>query len=522
MKNWQDVARKLMPDADTDYIVGMHNFPWKRFVFRVFLFALIVRLLIAGSYIHSFDTEWNIMWGVQLAQLSREQLFGFYKAYSYVSSLDYPPLYLYPLHIVGSLILKTDIGGYPPMRMLVLKFFPCLLDSLNCVVLYRLGSKRSQLIGFSGAALWAINPATIINCAFWGQTDCVLMLAAALLFLSLTERRIVASGVLFALMCSTKLQGLYLTPIVGMEILDICFDGINVKKFKRSSLNRTNIMKFVRFVLSVLLTFTVIYLPFMVGSLFSLGNEAQSGWEKFFRPLTVYREGLKKYPYVTLNADNLYMLLNLNGKKDNLSFFHGLSYELMGKLFLVVLMLSVVVIYLLGRRCSHWLTAYFFINGIFMLTCRQHERYQIMVLILLAGAFMELADRRMLTLLSLHILVISVNQFRILASVKENSDWWGYYHTPMRSMKQMLESDMAAVQENGVAWLKYNATIGRVNAAVNVCLLLAATVFVLRYVWDRRPLQPFLRRMKELLVDYRRRRETADEWRGETELGNEE
>ena len=122
MKNWQDVARKLMPDADTDYIVGMHNFPWKRFVFRVFLFALIVRLLIAGSYIHSFDTEWNIMWGVQLAQLSREQLFGFYKAYSYVSSLDYPPLYLYPLQIVGVLMQKTDIGGYPPMRMLVLKF----------------------------------------------------------------------------------------------------------------------------------------------------------------------------------------------------------------------------------------------------------------------------------------------------------------------------------------------------------------------------------------------------------------
>ncbi len=511
MKNWQDVARKLMPDADTDYIVGMHNFPWKRFVFRVFLFALLVRLLIAGSYIHSFDTEWNIMWGVELAQLSRAQMFGFYKAYSYVSSLDYPPLYLYPLHIVGSLILKTDIGGYPPMRMLVLKFFPCLLDSLNCVVLYRLGSRRSRLIGLAGAALWAINPATIINCAFWGQTDCVLMLAAALLFLSLTEKRVVASGVLFAIMCSTKLQGLYLTPIVGMEILDICFDGINVRNFKRSSLDRTNILIFVRFVLSVLLTFTVIYLPFMVGSLFSFGNEAQSRWEKFFRPLTVYREGLKKYPYVTLNADNLYMLLNLNGKKDNLSFFHGLSYELMGKLCLIVLMLSVVVIYLLGRRCSHWLTAYFFINGIFMLTCRQHERYQIMILILLTGAFMELADRRMMTLLSLHTLVISVNQFRILASVRENSHWWWYYHASMHSIKQLTESDMEAVKENGAVWLRYNATIGRVNAAVNVCLLLASTVFVLRYFWDTQPLQPLLGRVDKLITDFRQRRRAEDE-----------
>ncbi len=521
MKNWQDVARKLMPDADTDYIVGMHNFPWKRFVFRVFLFALIVRLLIAGSYIHSFDTEWNIMWGVQLAQLSREQLFGFYKAYSYVSSLDYPPLYLYPLQIVGVLMQKTDIGGYPPMRMLVLKFFPCLADSLCCVVLYRLGSRRSRLIGLAGAALWAVNPATIINCAFWGQTDCVLMLAAALLFLSLTEKRIVASGVLFALMCSAKLQGLYLAPIVGMEILDICFGGINVRDFKRSRLNRFNFMKFVRFVIAVIFTFAMVYLPFMVGSLFSQ-YDAASGREKFFRPLTVYREGLKKYPYVTLNADNLYMFLNLNGKKDNVSFFHGITYEMAGKLILVALILSVVVIYLLGRRCSHWLTAYFFINGIFMLTCRQHERYQIMVLILLLGAFMELADRRMLTLLSFHVLVISVNQFRILAGVREKSGWWNYYRTPIRSLKQQLSSDMAAVRESGAAWLHYHETVGRINAGVNVCLLLVSTVFVLRYVWDRHPLQPFWLRAKVIMTERGQRRETADEWRGDIEIGNEE
>ena len=522
MENLRTIVRKIAPDTNTSYIVGMHNFPWKRFVCRIFLFALLVRLLIAGAYVHSFDTEWNIMWGVQLAQLSREQLFGFYKAYSYVSSLDYPPLYLYPLRLVGGLMLKTDIGGYPPLRMVVLKFFPCLLDSLSSVVLYRLGSKRSRMIGLAGAALWAVNPATIINCAFWGQTDCVLMLAAALLFLSLTERHIVASGVLFALMCSTKLQGLYLAPIVGMEILTICFGSVNVRDFKRSSLNLTNFLKLTRFGLAVVLTFLVVYLPFMVGSLFSPYNAAASGLEKFFQPLTVYGEGLKKYPYVTLNADNLYMLLNLNGKKDNISFFFGVSYELAGKLFLVVLILSVVMIYLLGRRCSHWLTGYFFINCVFMLTCRQHERYQIMVLILLAGAFMELADRRLLTLLSFHILVISVNQFRILASVRENSHWWWYYNTPMRSMKQMLESDMAAVKENGVAWLEHNATIGRVNAAVNVCLFVISTVFVLRFVWDRRPMQPFLLRVKELTADFRHWLNETDEWRGEDEFGNEE
>ncbi|MBQ4397057.1 MAG: glycosyltransferase family 39 protein [Clostridia bacterium] len=449
----------------------------------LFCFALLLRLTVAGGYLNAYDTEWNLMWGMELGD-------GFFSAYTHVTSLDYPPLYLYPLYLVGRLMRLTEFQGYAPFRMLAIKCFPCLADSLTCAVLYRLGGRRNASAGMMAAALWAVNPATVFNCAFWGQTDCVLICLAALLFEALAQKRVTLSGVLFAAMCATKLQGLYLTPVVGMEIWYICFGTLRDGHFLQHMRSgriwsdrrwQRGAKKFLRFAGAVGGTFAVIYLPFMIGGAIASSDRAAG----FFQPLTVYADGVDKYPYITMNADNIYMLLGLNGVSDDIRFLPGVSVSLLGKFFLLAAVAAVPAVYLRGKRHSHWLAAYMLTECIFMLTCRQHERYQIITLLFLMGGFLQLADRRLLTLFSLQSAVIFFNQARVLGSVLERTGWWEGYRTGRRATNQSMIPAQQAVISNGAWWVRHHYDFAVWNAFFNVCLMAVSLTLVLRYLFNR-------------------------------------
>lgn len=449
--------------------------PERKLLFILFGFALLVRLTIAGAYLNAYDTEWNIMWGQQFAD-------HFFSAYQYTTDLDYPPLYFYPLLLVGKLTLLPAVGGYPPLRMIAIKFFPCLTDSLTCVILYALGRKRSVTVGLTMTALWAVNPATLFNCACWGQTDCVLICLAALLFATLEGKHAVLSAALFAAMCCTKLQGLYLAPVVGMELLTLCFGPLHYRSFRFSRVTREQCERFLRCAGAAVGVFAVVYLPFMIGAAVDHPADFVGFWQNFLKPLTVYGGGVDKYPYISMNADNLYMLLGLNGVNDATELLPFLSASRLGTFFLLGSVGMTVAVYLVGRRHSHWLAAYLLLEGIFMLTCRQHERYQIVTLVMLAGALLQTADKRLFDLLAWQSLVVFVNQCRILSAVREKTGWWHYYY--------------AADVEQGAAWVAGNSVIGSVNAFVNVCLFAVSVTLALRFFFDRDPREPLSERLR--------------------------
>ena len=460
--------------------LSREHFPYRRALFYLAGFALLLRLFVGASYVHSYDVEWNIMWGVELKD-------GFFSAYAHVRELDYPPLYLYPLYFVGRVVSLPSVYGYPPLRMLAIKLIPCLCDSLTCVVLFAVARKKDQLLGLLAAALWAVNPAAIFNCACWGQTDCVLLCMAALLMLSLQEKHVTAAGVLWAAMCSTKLQGLYLTPVVGMEVLTICFGSLHPREFSFSRVTNSQVMRFARFVLSALLTLLLIYLPFMIGAGGSHYYSDLGFWKKYFLPVTVYSEGVAKYPYCSLNGDNIYTLFGLNGIKDEIQVLTGLSVATIGKIFLLLSIAGVVAVYLFGKRRAHWLAGFMFMECVFMLTCRQHERYQMLALLLLIGAFLQLADRRLLSLFPLLSLVVFFNQFRILSGFREGSGWWKFY----------------AYHDGSALWMNERRHFAFVNSLLNLLLFLAAAVFVVRYFFDEAPEVPALARLRRRISNWR-------------------
>lgn len=77
--------------------------------------------------------------------------------------------------------------------------------------------------------LWAVNPAAIYNCAFWGQTDCVLLFFVLAVFWALHRKNALAASLCFALGCLSKLQMAYFAPFLLLG-LALCCAGSAVRR----------------------------------------------------------------------------------------------------------------------------------------------------------------------------------------------------------------------------------------------------------------------------------------------------
>ena len=68
----------------------------------------------------------------------------------------------------------------------------------------------------------AVNPAAIYNCAFWGQTDCVLLFFVLAVFWALHCKNGLAASLCFALGCLSKLQMAYFAPFLLLGLALCC------------------------------------------------------------------------------------------------------------------------------------------------------------------------------------------------------------------------------------------------------------------------------------------------------------
>lgn len=361
--------------------------------------AFLLRLLMGVLYTNDLDTAWNLMWAQDLQN-------GFFTAYSHVRQLDYPPLYLYALGLVGRFAAIPGVMETNELRMLIIKFFPILFDSLSCLVLYRLGSRRSPLAGLSACALWAANPAAILNCALWGQTDCVMIFFLLAVFVLLFERKYYAAAVIYGLCITLKLQCAYLAPVVALELLK----GFGGFKDKRAWL------KTLKAVGLAFAAFTLVWLPFAIGA------------GKPLLPLDIYLGGFDTYQYVTLNADNIYGLFSLNWVSDSETLL-GQGCAFFSTFSTISAVLLVAFSYFKSSRTVSFLSAVFLLECVFMLTVRQHERYQITVLIFLLCAVVTVGRRRWLAAFSAQSLIVLLNQLRVLLMANHSGGWQSYADT---------------------------------------------------------------------------------------------
>lgn len=348
-------------------------------------FGFLLRLIIGGAYFNEFDTYWYRNWVFDIQQ---NGLFSVY-ARADAISLDYPPLYLFLLGALGQMykIFGNDCADF--IQMLLMKFWPIVFDVLCAVLLYRIVSKKSGSIwGFAAGALWLFNPSMLFNTAFWGQTDQLMCFLLIWSFYLLEERRPVLACFVFALSGLTKFQCLFFTPVLLLEI---------IRKY--------DIRQLLKGIGVAIATVLAVFLPFMIGAKNPL---------LFFN---VYLSSAGKYAYGTLNAFNLYGIFKLNWVEETT------LVSLASTLFLVVSVLLVVLLYMFSKRTCPWVGGLLFMQCLFILTTRMHERYQVVVLPFALMAYLVHKKPQFLALFCALSVMTALNQAFVLLPINAQMPW---------------------------------------------------------------------------------------------------
>ncbi|GAC1467226.1 MAG: hypothetical protein PVSMB11_02780 [Desulfuromonadaceae bacterium] len=309
---------------------------------------------------------------------------------------DYPPGYLYILWLVGKLRLVLGIGFDTPAFLVLLKLPAILADIATAGLLYRLSRRYwSGISSLILAALYAFNPAVILDSAVWGQVDSVLTLPI-LLGVILLESSPAGAGACFATALLIKPQALIFAP------LPILWFGIRFLRRERHA--TADLLMFGGTAIAI---FCLVILPFAV-------NESP-GWI-----ISKYGSTLASYPYATLNAFNLFALTGGNlapvGQRLLL-----LPYGVWGNIFIVLTVLFTAMVMLRGREPSRlWYAPLFLSASVFVMTAKMHERYLFPALALALGFHIVSRDRLALLLFAGFSTTQFLNAAQVLALSHNN------------------------------------------------------------------------------------------------------
>jgi Gpi18-like mannosyltransferase len=367
------------------------------FLFTFFTFSFILRLCIAGFVENKFDTYWFLEWAKGISQ---DGLFTIYN-HKFPSSypLDYPPVYLFPLSIIGVLYKYIkEFSNYAPYLMILLKIIPIVFDMICGILIYKLCEKKNMIFSSLMAMIWLINPTILFNSSFWGQIDSVLIFFILASFYFFDKDMPVIATIIYTLGALTKFQVLFFAPIVLYALL-----------------TKADSKKIVQAISSSFLVAVGIFLPFMLNSGFNL-------------PVKLYAGGAGSYPYACLNTFNLYGLLGLNWKPDSTKVFGFLPVNTLSYIFLAVTLLCLAFVMIYGKNKNLWLMSFFLIQCIFILTMNMHERYQIIAVPLCLAAYITTKDNRLFKIFAALSVITFINQFLLLSRVQNtNAPWVGSF-----------------------------------------------------------------------------------------------
>ncbi len=305
---------------------------------------------------------------------------------SSIRSVDYPPLYIYVLALIGKIASVPAFSGY---FILMLKIPSIIADIVTSYFIYKLGKKYlSPAISIFIAAFYIFNPAIFIDSTFWGQVDSFFTLFIVFAVYLLSEKKIVASSVILVASVLMKPQGIIFIPILFFELV-----------------RERNLKTLIKAAISGIITAIIVILPF------SLSQQS---------PLWIfklYSNTIAEYPYASVNAFNFFSLIGANYKKNTDTLFL-FNYHTVGMMFIVAITLFSWFTYIKGNsRKFVSAIALLQIAGVFTFSAGMHERYLFPAVALSILAFIYLKDKRFF-ILSIGFSITSyINIFSLLFSV---------------------------------------------------------------------------------------------------------
>ena len=339
----------------------------------VLLAGAAVRFLPAVFYYNPFDLEsHNIPWAIYGAM----DRFGIYTNPGMLCpSVDYPPIFPFLLTLLGKPLEWAVSVGCQPAQMFLVKLLPILADLALILLIWMAAADYGCRSPWKAALVWAFNPSILFNCAIWGQADSLLLFFVFAFFWALDRKQPEVASILFALGCLTKLQMCYFAPILLLGLL----------------LLRLHPLRF-------------------FGSLALGGFVGFLGWFPFMRrgdwlalPLRIYFGGVEKYSYVQMNAANLFALGDHYLQPDSEIWFWKITFSTFSTIMIVAafcwLILNAVRFFLRRSTLPLYLVALIYCEILFLFTTRQHERYQLPIVVLCL--FWWIVERRRTPLLFL-------------------------------------------------------------------------------------------------------------------------
>ena len=338
--------------------------------------GLIFRIILAQR-VEGFPNDIACFKAWALA--AAKDLPGLYKSDMF---LDYPPLYMYVLFIVGKL---ASIPSLAPHFTLLIKMPPMLADIAISYFVYLLAEKKLKKgFGFIFAAAFVFSPAVLLNSALWGMVDSFFMLLVLAAILLLVCDKIDYSVIFFAASVLMKPQGIFFLPLLLFAL---------IKKKDLKVILYTFIYG--------LSTVVAIILPFSFG-------------QSPFWIFELYLNTASGYTAASLNAYNLFSLFGANLKQDS-SILLLFSYSSWGLIFDLLLVVFAGYIYLkLKDNFAPVFTALILNSGAFVLSTRMHERYMYPVVILSLLCIIYMKDKRLPIIFSAMTVTVFLNMHDVL------------------------------------------------------------------------------------------------------------
>lgn len=322
----------------------------KAYIIIIAALAFAARAVFAVKY-KGHETDMNCFLGWS------DMIFngGFKSFYSSDAFTDYPPGYMYVLYIVGA--VRNMLGASDGLAWLIVKFPAIICDIITGVIIYRIAEKRlGNVFAALISAVYMFNPAVILNSSVWGQVDSVYTFFMVIMLFLLTERKTIAAYFVFALCIFIKPQAFMFMPLIVYAIIENVF----MPKFSGE--------KFIKNLIGGLCAIAMI---FVLALPFGIGEVTEQ-----------YKNTLASYPYMTVNAFNLWGALGQNWTEIK---------PVTGVINYIVLALIVAYsAYVFFKTKAE--NRYFIVGAVlsfstFMLSAKMHDRYAFAAMAMLIIAF---------------------------------------------------------------------------------------------------------------------------------------
>jgi Gpi18-like mannosyltransferase len=320
---------------------------------------------------------------------------GLFQFYTATAFCDYPPGYIYILHIVGTIGNLLGIQAGSAAYELLLKTPSILADLAMSYILYRLCiQKLKPTMGLIIAFLYAVNPLVILDSAAWGQIDSILMLAVAGYLIALYRKNIIWASLLFTIGLLIKPQMLLFGPVLAVVFIKYISErgwGQAIKVFFIS-------------IVSSLALFAAAVFPF-------------TGDMPWYWVFEKYVGTIGSYNFITLNSANIYGMFGLNWEPIS-TVKLGLSLGTWGIIGLGLAVALYFVLSFINRNNKNifMLTA-MLITGIYTLGLKMHERYIFPVIAILLIAYIYDNKKSILVKFSIMSTAVFINVAQVLALI---------------------------------------------------------------------------------------------------------